>query len=435
MAEYLSQKEIEFILDFIPVNRNYDDDNAKLLYDKHYSGFEVQLKSKPLYKQQIPKLKEKLKNIYFKSFSQPGKYVGALASSSIGEKIVQSGLSSFHKAGQNKIELTVGVPKFEELLSATRNSKTPSMDIHLHGNLSLKDTILFARSKLEYTTVGTFLLNYEISNEPRNDSWYKFREKYTCGTEYKECEWHIRLFLCKKQRYKYQKSLEDISGSIFFSFEDLFPVCSFEEQNIIDVYFKTNTIEDVGYITNENKGYYIARDLLIPSLQFIPTGGIEGVSKCFFYEKDKKWVISTLGSCLKKVALIPEVDFKNTRSNDLWETYEMFGVEATWEFLMQDFSKLLTTIKRHTSLLASRMLYLGKPQAVSRTGIDVKSVGVFAKVAFECPLTNLLDAAFTSEKDDISGVAAAITVGKLSKTGTGSIEIIEVEPTLNDFRI
>ena len=46
------------------------------------------------------------------------------------------------------------------------------------------------------------------------------------------------------------------------------------------------------------------------------------------YKKDTKWELFTDGSNLLDVLLHPDVDPYNTTSNNIWEIYRIFGIEA-----------------------------------------------------------------------------------------------------------
>ena len=54
---------------------------------------------------------------------QAGESVGVICAQSIGEKQTQTTLNTFHKAGQSEKTMTTGVPRFQELLNATKNPK------------------------------------------------------------------------------------------------------------------------------------------------------------------------------------------------------------------------------------------------------------------------------------------------------------------------
>uniref|UniRef100_A0A1A9ZZT2 DNA-directed RNA polymerase subunit n=1 Tax=Glossina pallidipes TaxID=7398 RepID=A0A1A9ZZT2_GLOPL len=62
--------------------------------------------------------------------ANPGEPVGLLAAQSVGEPSTQMTLNTFHFAGRGEMNVTLGIPRLREILMmATRNIKTPSMDI------------------------------------------------------------------------------------------------------------------------------------------------------------------------------------------------------------------------------------------------------------------------------------------------------------------
>ncbi|XP_067005797.1 DNA-directed RNA polymerase I subunit RPA1 [Anabrus simplex] len=105
--------------------------------------------------------------IYFKSMvssCSPGEPVGLLASQSVGEPSTQMTLNTFHFAGRGEMNVTLGIPRLREILMlASKNIKTPSMDVPFLPDLSsvekkaenlkkrLRRTVL--SDVLEYITV------------------------------------------------------------------------------------------------------------------------------------------------------------------------------------------------------------------------------------------------------------------------------------------
>jgi hypothetical protein len=71
------------------------------------------------------------------------------------------------------------------------------------------------------------------------------------------------------------------------------------------------------------------------------------------------------------------------------------------------------------------MTHSGRPQAVSRYGIDIKQVGVLAKIAFEQPFDNFFHSATKAEKEEGSGVSFCITVGNIPQLGSGFFGVID----------
>ena len=62
----------------------------------------------------------------------PGEMVGIVAGQSIGEPTTQLTLNTFHMSGvSSKSNVTMGVPRIEEILRLTSNPKNPSLTVHL----------------------------------------------------------------------------------------------------------------------------------------------------------------------------------------------------------------------------------------------------------------------------------------------------------------
>ncbi|GFP86533.1 DNA-directed RNA polymerase i subunit rpa1 [Phtheirospermum japonicum] len=67
-----------------------------------------------------------VKQKYLSSLAQPGEAVGIIAAQSVGEPSTQMTLNTFHLAGRGEMNVTLGIPRLQEILmTASRNIKTP----------------------------------------------------------------------------------------------------------------------------------------------------------------------------------------------------------------------------------------------------------------------------------------------------------------------
>jgi DNA-directed RNA polymerase II subunit RPB1 len=135
-------------------------------------------------------------------------------------------------------------------------------------------------------------------------------------------------------------------------------------------------------------------------------------------------MIDTKGSNYKEIIKQPFVDFKRTKSNNMWDLLEVLGVEGAHKYLLDEFGKIIKVNKRHLDVLIDSMTYPGKIMSVSRYGIDRKQVGPLAKACFEQPVDNFLISATKGEQDLLQGVSSTICMGKLCKMGTGMVDLI-----------
>ncbi|KAL8939551.1 MAG: hypothetical protein Q9211_002689 [Gyalolechia sp. 1 TL-2023] len=83
---------------------------------------------------------------YMKSVVDPGEAVGIVAGQSIGEPSTQMTLNTFHLAGHSAKNVTLGIPRLREIvMTASRSISTPTMTLHLIGELDENARDRFAK--------------------------------------------------------------------------------------------------------------------------------------------------------------------------------------------------------------------------------------------------------------------------------------------------
>jgi len=145
------------------------------------------------------------------------------------------------------------------------------------------------------------------------------------------------------------------------------------------------------------------------------------------FEKQLEWVIDTDGTNLQKILANPNVDAIRTRSNDIYEIYQILGIEAARNMLYHEFMEVVgedAINYRHMSLLLDTMTNRGTLMSVDRHGINRGDVGPLAKSSFEETTDMLINASIFAEHDRINGVSANIMLGQLPPCGTGDNEIL-----------
>ncbi|KAK7285628.1 hypothetical protein RJT34_20405 [Clitoria ternatea] len=103
---------------------------------------------------------------YVSSLAQPGEPVGVLASQSVGEPATQMTLNTFHLAGRGEMNVTLGIPRLQEIvMAAASNIKTPFMTCPLRPNKSMDDAMCLA-DKLKKITVADIIESMAVSVVP-----------------------------------------------------------------------------------------------------------------------------------------------------------------------------------------------------------------------------------------------------------------------------
>ena len=76
-------------------------------------------------------------------------------------------LNTFHFAGISSMNVTLGVPRFEEVVNIGKTIKTPSITVYLQAKYAQDENIAReVQSQLEYTTLRNLTLSSEIFYDP-----------------------------------------------------------------------------------------------------------------------------------------------------------------------------------------------------------------------------------------------------------------------------
>ena len=146
-----------------------------------------------IYPKCINNLKKEIESRISKSIIPTGESVGLICSQSIGEKNTQMTLNSFHSAGLALSLVVSGVPRFIEILNATKNQKSVQNKFQLKKKYnkdieSIQKTIgntlksIYLRDIIE-----SVVIRRNIKNE-EEDIWYEsFFIFFSKQTQYIEC--------------------------------------------------------------------------------------------------------------------------------------------------------------------------------------------------------------------------------------------------------
>lgn len=156
--------------------------------------------------------------------------------------------------------------------------------------------------------------------------------------------------------------------------------------------------------------------------------GIKGIENVVVVREGDDWVIQTAGTNLKKVLQINEVDAKRTRTNDVHQIFEILGIEAARNVILQEAKDTLDeqgleVDVRHLMLLADIMTFTGEVRDIGRYGVSGKKASVLARANFEETKRHLINASFYGEKDSMDGIIENVLVGQLAPIGTGMVEL------------
>ena len=152
-------------------------------------------------------------------------------------------------------------------------------------------------------------------------------------------------------------------------------------------------------------------------------------------ENKEIWLLETDGTNLVDIISNDYVDYTKTISNDIIEIFELLGIEATRNALINEITEVVEgegeyINSRHIELLCDVMTSTGELMSINRQGINRGDIGPLAKCSFEDTTDQLIRAGIFGEIDKLDGVSSNIMMGQRIHAGTNNCEILLDEEKL-----
>lgn len=384
-----------------------------------------------------------------KSFIQAGESVGIGAAQSIGELLTQMTLKTFHAAGDSSKNITLGVPRFKEIVNCSKRTKTPSMTIYVLQPFCKNESLVkFIAKNMVYVCLGDVVLDTKYRYVPYSPPWhYKDYLSIKVGDLWNNAKTtmdkvqmlfdfvpdvlptkHITYsnFCCQlildgtKLREK-SVSLSKIAKNIHQKYGNAVLV------KYNDEFCATCTLE-LRLSSEYGSDQESLKDLVHSLREYVQISGVPKIKETFMRKKGDEWIIDTEGTNWKDVSSIPFVDRKRTVTNDINEIFENFGIEATRNSIINEIYTVLNNFNcfinaRHLTLLADVICFNGKMMGITRHGINRIDTGPLIKASFEETKEILTNAARFAERDDIKGATGNVMLGSIPRMGTGAIDV------------
>lgn len=391
---------------------------------------------------------------YIKSQTHAGEMVGALAAQSIGEPTTQLTLNTFHSAGTAKANATSGVPRIEELLSASANPKRPGNTVYLRPDISSKqDATISTMKEIQRTTLRDITKSVRIYYDPPAngtvveedmDILSLYREFTVTQGETCESPWIMRIELNDAEQaardiLDLTKVVTKLKNEKSLKIINCIHSDSSAQKLILRLSFDANVVK------NPTMLRFLEDKVLDTVLTGVP--GVGGVhlrkvknelvydEKVAGYSQKEQYVLDVDGTNLYELMVFPDVDGTRTFSNDIHEINDVFGIEAARLAIFEECSEVFVQEKvnyHHLSVLVDSMTFSGRIVAVNRFGMNKNETGVLARSSFEETSKNMFNAAMGAEFDTMRGVSANIMFGQKPPCGTGFVDILVDESRLPD---
>jgi DNA-directed RNA polymerase subunit A" len=325
---------------------------------------------------------------------------GIVSAQSIGEPGTQMTMRTFHYAGVAEMNVTLGLPRLIEIVDARRVPSTPIMELYIKTGHTDLEKMRKIATEIEMTSlddiaaIETDLQNMRVLAYPDD---HRMRSR---GVTWPELEEKLKKFGEVQEVKRQVGNVERRAKAL---------------------------------VVEAGEPSFKKLHRLVEQVRTMKIKGIDGISRAIIKKRGDGYVIYTEGSNLSKILELPYVDASRTSTNSIQEIYEVLGIEAARNSIVNEaYNTLqeqgLTVDIRHIMLVSDMMTNDGDVKAIGRHGISGRKSSVLARAAFEITAHHLLRAAITGEVDYLDGVAENVIVGQPVTLGTGAVNLIYQPP-------
>jgi len=331
--------------------------------------------------------------------------------------VTASGLccrDTFHNAGNSAKNVTLGLPRFEELINASSKVKTPVLTICSEGTTMQPE--------------NAWKLKTDIKRLRIKDLHSKFTydaEKCPGLQEY--------LTMPDNKRWSTKHNPKRILHCTF-------PRKAFI-QNAIDVYDIVNTLRNMSFakhvafaysdnptgdahlyvrVRDEKNFFQYAKQVLDATVK-----GSAHIPQVNIRVEHDAFVIDTEGIDLGHIHSLAGIDFNHIQCNDIFEIRAKFGIEAARAALLKEMHAVLSfdgsyVNMRHYMTIVDWMTWKGNITALTRHGVKkmMESATPLKRATFEQPVEIFHNAAVKGLHDELTGVSEQLLIGKEPRCGS-----------------
>jgi len=281
------------------------------------------------------------------------------------------------------MQVTQGLPRLIEIFDARKKPSSPKMEIYLdakHNNE--KDARIFAE-KIKEVTIRDISseINLDFSNKRIQIKVDKEGLRQT----------HMSLKTAVEKLHDLGYKVREKDGTLLLDVSEL-------------------TFKEIYKLKEKIKKTIIS--------------GIKGIKQILIVKKERDYIIMTLGTNLKKILELKEVNVNKINSNDLHEVATVLGIEAAKKLIMNEIylvlnSQGLDIDQRHLKLISDAMTHSGVVKGVTRMGIIAQKSSILARATFETPVKQFVNASIKGSEDELSSVIENIILNQPVPIGTG----------------
>tara|TARA_Y100000768_G_scaffold331495_1_gene270734 strand:+ start:4112 stop:8506 length:4395 start_codon:yes stop_codon:yes gene_type:complete len=394
-----------------------------------------------------------------KGLVEPGEMVGSLGAQHIGEPSTQMTLNTFHSTGSGVVGMQ-GVPRLREIISITKNNKTPTMEIYLED--SDYKSALLTKSYIEHITLSKLITNYSVIFDTTDTAVKqdKVSNIYNLNitnnnNNYDNLPFIMKFDFDKTKLIQNSLTLFDIKTSFISFWKKNFINIKLIKRNFKDT---ISNILNCGIMSNndnsDNLIIHIRFNMRVYNFEYLENfkniilnnyiiKGINNITNVYnpverqiikfkgdgSILKESEHMLNTDGINMIDIGQIKGIDLNRTYCNNIYTIYNMFGVEAARNCLLKELTTVFISSGNdvnyhHLSLLVDLITHSGILISIDRHGLVKLDNDPLSKASFEKTVDILLQAAIYNEVDSVNSVSSRIMCGRTFNGGTCAFDLM-----------
>ena len=400
---------------------------------------------------------EDIRTLLSRSLVEPGEMVGVVAAQSIGEPTSQLTMNTKHSAGKAGVS---GVGRIKEIMSYSKNIKSPQMTIYFDDKYSNKNDANLISSYLKHLTIRELISSAEIFYSIDNkDSLSKLLDNDNVSNPFfvnnakdnlKSLPFVIRLTMNLEKMMEKETTLLDIKTKFVTYWYKNFSTIKNVKKSHKDILIN---VDKLAVLSNNDNiihirfrlndfNYNLITSFLNIILDVITLKGIDHIDNVIQSQErrikfnedgeiilEKEYIAITDGINLEGIKMLKGINHSRTKINDINTIYINYGIEAARNAIIYE---LLTTYEAngaginhaHMSLLVDTMTYSGEVISIDRHGMNKVDNDPISKASFEKTMEHFINAAIFCETDKMTSVSSRIALGRVIGGGTGAFDLI-----------
>lgn len=379
---------------------------------------------------------------YEYAIAQPGEPLGILAAQSIGEPQQQMTLNTFHFAGISTQNVTLGIPRIQEIIHCTRSPKLVNTTIFIRRYEAETDVQAFERAwrtqlAFRETQLGDVALHWTV--EPAGASPERALHELFRADEAAEAEagarpggarpqMCLRVECCPTRLAEAGVSFDTVVHRVRVALGDGCD-CVWSDADARPLFLEVTPsgLAGVGAAVQR----IVLQRLWQQHLAAFRVHGTPGVRLVQIVKDVRTGMFALETDCrdLEAALAVPESVPERCHCNHPLEVLRVLGIECARQCVIMEIRKVLRCYgifvdACHLKLAADAMCVSGKLMSFDRHGINHASANTMSKAAFEEVADVLTKAAVRGKSDELTDITSRIVLGRLIGVGTGAFDLL-----------